>query len=67
METKLQTIEGALSQIPNMEDSVNKIQVSIVFFNEKVEKMDDTIQDLDAGLTSLNADIGKCGIGRNKI
>lgn len=57
METKLQTMEGALSQIPSLEKSVNKIQVSIVSFNEKVKKMDDTRQDLDAGLTSLNADI----------
>ena len=50
METKLQTMEGALSPIPSLEKSVNKIHVSIVSFN-------DTIQDLDAGLTSLNADI----------
>ena len=57
METKLQRTEGALSQTPNLEKSANKIQVSIVSFNEKVKKMDDTIQDLDAGLTSLNADI----------
>ena len=33
--------------------------MSIVSLNEKVKKMDDTIQDLDAGLTSLNADIGE--------
>ena len=31
--------------------------MSIVCFNEKIKKMDETIQDLDAGLTSLNADI----------
>ena len=37
--------------------------MSIVSLNEKVKKMDDTIQDLDAGLTSLNADIGEM---RNK-
>lgn len=57
METKLQTMEGVLSQISNLEKAVNKIQVSIVSFNDKAKKMDETIQDLDAGLTSLNADI----------
>ena len=49
MESKLQTMEGALSQIPNMEKSVTKIQVSIVSFHEKVKKMDETIPALDAG------------------
>ena len=49
METKLQTMEGVLSQISNLEKAVNKIQVSIVSLNEKVK--------MDAGLTSLNADI----------
>ena len=50
METKLQMMEGVLSQIlnSNLEKSVNKIPVSIVSFNKKVKKMDDTIQDLDA-------------------
>ena len=57
METKLQTMEGVLLQISNLEKAVNKIQVSIVSFNDKAKKMDETIQDLDAGLTSLNADI----------
>ena len=65
METKLQTMEGALSQILNLEKSINKIQVSTVSFNEKDKKMDETIEDLDVGLTSLNAD--KCGMERNKI
>ena len=45
-------MEGVLSQISNLEKSVNKIQVSIVSFNEKVMKMDETIQDF--------ACFGKC-------
>ena len=40
METKLQTMEGVLSQICNLEKAINKIQVSKVSFNEKVKKMD---------------------------
>lgn len=57
METKLQTMEGALAQISSLENAINKIQTNMISFNEKAKKMGETIQEIEAGLTSTNADI----------
>ena len=57
MEIKLQKMEGVLDQISNLEKAVNNIQADLSFYNEKVIKMDDTIKQIEVGLTGVNADI----------
>lgn len=49
MDTKLKMLEAALAQISSPENAVNKIQAN--------KKMGETIQEIEAGLTSTNADI----------
>ena len=44
METKLQTMEGAVAQISTLANVVNKIQASMVSFENEAKKMGETIQ-----------------------
>ena len=57
METKLQTMEGTLGKISSLENAVNKIQANMESFNEKAKKMEETIHEIEAGLTFTNKDI----------
>ena len=57
MEEKLSKVEDSLNQIANLEKAVANIQTSLCLFNDKVKKLEVTIQEIDTGLTASNLDI----------
>ena len=57
MEMRMEKMEGVLGHITNLGKAVNSIQANMSSFNEKVKRMEETINQIEAGLTSTNADI----------
>ena len=57
MEEKLRKTEDSLNQIANLEKAVSNIQTSFCLFNDKVKKLEVTIQEIETGLTASNLDI----------